>query len=98
MFTRSSVHWADRIVATRHSSAFENSSATCASGYAAESRSTICGARWSIGLVRVSFFGGIALPAGLVGGRNRTGGCQERSRGGGLAPASDGYGGAPDGP
>src|SRR5256885_187261 len=55
MFTRSSVHWADRMVATSISSGFENRRATWASGWAAESRSMITGARFATGDLRVSF-------------------------------------------
>ena len=54
MFTRSSVHCADRIVATKHSSGFVKFSATCASGCAFDSRLMISGARSSMGLFRVS--------------------------------------------
>ena len=59
MFTRSSVHCADRIVAIRHSSGFVKFSATCASGYAFVRALMICGARSSIGDSRVR--------AGVVG-------------------------------
>ena len=73
MFTRSSVHCADRIVATRHSKGFVKLRATCASGYAFESRLMISGARSSIGLVRVSaVFGVTAHTLRRVGGDAHT--------------------------
>src|SRR4051794_28317272 len=65
MFTRSSVHWADRIVATSISRGLENSSATCASGYASDSRSMITGARCLTGLLRVSGFSGFDVGAAM---------------------------------
>src|SRR5206468_12041853 len=65
--TRSSVHWAERMVATSISSGLVKFRATFAPGYAFFRRRMISGARSSRGLFRVSF------PPSLVLGLDATG-------------------------
>src|SRR5689334_5548141 len=65
MLTRLSVHCALRIVATSSSYGLRKSSAQCASGYSADKRSKIFGARRGAAASRLGFRRDCLRPAGF---------------------------------